>query len=421
MIDIRQHPSSCWAYAYYRLALKALHRSPMNYERIYKQFIESRREREADLLNSDQYVEIHHILPRSLGGTEDPKNTIVVTPEDHLFGHLLLAQIYNGKMWLAVKAMLDLEPQPNANFRKITNSRLRKKFGFARRKAAQWFSDNHSGQNHPGSDKKTYLLRHTDGRTAEGNRSELIETVGIGRGELSGLLLGEKGSWFGWYCPELNPEGQVGIAIGEDSPIADKHIYNFYHESGEHYEGTTWSFSKEKNIPMGQVRQLVQGGSRCLKFGWALTPEEAVSWIEEVRKRAKNATKARGDISGVNNPRADQTEYKFVNVKTNESITCKRSEFAEKLGVTSARMAGMMDGHYKVKGWTLKKFQNKKKVALWDNRGKSVTIQKDGQTLTGTRTELAKILGVDPVTVAAFARGHYKTCRGWVLIKLEDD
>lgn len=33
------------------------------------------------------YTEIHHILPRSQGGSDDPSNLVVVLPEEHLFLH----------------------------------------------------------------------------------------------------------------------------------------------------------------------------------------------------------------------------------------------------------------------------------------------------------------------------------------------
>lgn len=65
----------------------------MNYEKIYKDFIDSRKElnktRKLDFKN------IHHIIPKSLGGSITSKdNLIELTFKEHLFAHLLLFRIY---------------------------------------------------------------------------------------------------------------------------------------------------------------------------------------------------------------------------------------------------------------------------------------------------------------------------------------
>jgi hypothetical protein len=74
----------------------------MEYARLYERFIESRREKESSLTG---YVEKHHVLPRSLGGRDEPSNIIRLTAEDHFFAHLLLAKAHGGKMWYALVAM----------------------------------------------------------------------------------------------------------------------------------------------------------------------------------------------------------------------------------------------------------------------------------------------------------------------------
>ena len=42
-------------------------------------------------------VEKHHILPKSLGGSNDPTNLAWLTPREHYICHLLLVKIYTGK------------------------------------------------------------------------------------------------------------------------------------------------------------------------------------------------------------------------------------------------------------------------------------------------------------------------------------
>lgn len=74
----------------------------MNYKNIYEKLIDRSKSR---LLEG--YVEKHHILPRCMGGTNDPHNLVALTPEEHYIAHLLLVKIYPHKrgLWYAVKLM----------------------------------------------------------------------------------------------------------------------------------------------------------------------------------------------------------------------------------------------------------------------------------------------------------------------------
>jgi len=55
------------------------------------------------------YTESHHILPRSLGGTDAAENLVHLTAREHFIAHLLLAKMYKGdsgiKMAQAISAM----------------------------------------------------------------------------------------------------------------------------------------------------------------------------------------------------------------------------------------------------------------------------------------------------------------------------
>lgn len=54
------------------------------------------------------YVEIHHILPRSLGGTDDFDNLVEVLPEEHIFLHMLRYKIFKTREdMLAVRFCLN--------------------------------------------------------------------------------------------------------------------------------------------------------------------------------------------------------------------------------------------------------------------------------------------------------------------------
>lgn len=74
----------------------------MNYFRTYMMLVDSRRCRNA----TSEKTYIHHIVPKSEGGSDDKSNLVSLTAREHYIAHLLLAKIYNDqKMWCAVQMM----------------------------------------------------------------------------------------------------------------------------------------------------------------------------------------------------------------------------------------------------------------------------------------------------------------------------
>jgi hypothetical protein len=70
--------------------------------------LQTRNKNEERLKNSTLYVEVHHIIPRSLGGTDDLSNLVEMLPEEHIFIHMLRYKIYKKREdALAVRCMLN--------------------------------------------------------------------------------------------------------------------------------------------------------------------------------------------------------------------------------------------------------------------------------------------------------------------------
>ena len=78
------------------------------YSRIYRKLVESRKTIGRDFKPRCGY-EKHHIIPKSLGGTDKKDNIVVLTPREHCVAHMLLARMYNGrakaKMIFALQSM----------------------------------------------------------------------------------------------------------------------------------------------------------------------------------------------------------------------------------------------------------------------------------------------------------------------------
>ena len=66
----------------------------MNYQTHYNNLIETRRHR---ILKEDEYYEKHHIIMKSMGGTDHSSNLIFLTAKEHFIAHLLLWKIHRNK------------------------------------------------------------------------------------------------------------------------------------------------------------------------------------------------------------------------------------------------------------------------------------------------------------------------------------
>ena len=114
----------------------------MNYARIYDEFIADRRLKPAP----DGYSEVHHVVPRSMGGGNNAINLIRLTPEDHYFAHLLLAKAHGGKMWNALYAMCHLTSSRTG--RDVKKLQARSSFGHVKRGLSAWFRESSTGRKH---------------------------------------------------------------------------------------------------------------------------------------------------------------------------------------------------------------------------------------------------------------------------------
>lgn len=82
----------------------------MNYQLIYDRIVARGKERVLE-----GYKERHHIVPRCLGGSDDPDNLVELTPEEHYVCHQLLVKIHpkHPRLIHAVVLMSGLKHQTN--------------------------------------------------------------------------------------------------------------------------------------------------------------------------------------------------------------------------------------------------------------------------------------------------------------------
>lgn len=217
----------------------------MNYKRIYDEFIADRKTKQP---SKPDYYEVHHIIPRCMGGDDGPSNLIRLTASDHLFAHQLLARAYNDTqyahgLWGAVLIICrdflkqEAEGSETGNKRKgsltIANGkglRIRKGLDHARKMRI----DTMSGINSPISDKTEYLFRNNDGSEFLGTRIAFSEKHGVSPGIMPRLLKDENcRTKDGWFIPDMT------ISDDERLKRSDPKIYKLWTAAGATSIGKT--------------------------------------------------------------------------------------------------------------------------------------------------------------------------------------
>lgn len=228
----------------------------MNYLRIYQNFIFSRRAIEKSLLASGDYKEIHHILPRSLGGGNTKENLIALTPEDHYFAHLLLAKIYGGRLWAAVFLM------SCGRWRKSLIVGRRSMYGYAKR---QWSILNAGQEGLKGADNGNHnpdvysWINLDSGETENKTLHDMWITYGGNRGSWTSVQTGDRKTFLGWTIQGRN----IRIRGNKNK------THKFVNRDGRTFNGTQKQFCIEFNISAATASRVCRHGDITID-GWRL-------------------------------------------------------------------------------------------------------------------------------------------------------
>ena len=100
----------------------------VNYKTAYKRFISSAKKKRMDGIDSKQKLyevqsneklEIHHINPKRLGGSNKLKNLVLLKPHEHIYAHLLLNLALLQRHSYAELLNLSYTPIPNNIFKML--------------------------------------------------------------------------------------------------------------------------------------------------------------------------------------------------------------------------------------------------------------------------------------------------------------
>lgn len=137
----------------------------MDSQRIYDQIIDRAKNRK----KPECYCELHHIVPKSLGGSDDSENLVYLTAREHFIAHWLLKKIHqNQQMVYAFFAMT--KPVGNGRTRYTSHS-----FKYARESMAKLMSEKMKGNNHPFFGMKKELNPNYGSKRSDETRRKIAE------------------------------------------------------------------------------------------------------------------------------------------------------------------------------------------------------------------------------------------------------
>ena len=125
----------------------------MDYKKIYSSLVEKANVRGLDKSKCEGYFEIHHIIPRCLGGSDDASNLVMFTGREHFIAHMLLWKAYpdNVSLMRAAHIMSSRWVSGTIDGKAGTNSRT---YSRLREEYSQAVKQQVSGEGNPFYGKK---------------------------------------------------------------------------------------------------------------------------------------------------------------------------------------------------------------------------------------------------------------------------
>jgi hypothetical protein len=154
----------------------------MNYKKVYKNIINRANSRNWNRKFAPEYVERHHIVPRSLGGKDTKDNLVFLTAREHFICHWLLYKLSEG---------VDKSKMANAWFRMCQTNEFQSRYNSKHySQARKAFSDNNPF-------KSSDVIKKVKNRMIENNPMKNPEISDKVRQALKGKFTREKNPFYG--------------------------------------------------------------------------------------------------------------------------------------------------------------------------------------------------------------------------------
>jgi len=152
------------------------------YEKWYAAIIENAKQRDLDT-----YTETHHIMPRSLGGSDDIDNLVDLTAREHFICHWLLTKMYTGvarlKMINAMYMMRAESPNQKRYETKIT-ARI---YENIRKEYSEYISKLNKGRVQPAHEKAKQIAAITGRKRNPFSEEWRANLSAVRKGENNGM------------------------------------------------------------------------------------------------------------------------------------------------------------------------------------------------------------------------------------------
>lgn len=287
----------------------------MIYSRIYDSLIVNAKARKSP----SGYTEIHHILPRSLGGSNDHDNLVTLTAKEHYIAHHLLYKIYQHTehaqvMSAAWYCMVKMDKTGNRhNSTQYT-------------KAKEIWNTYNRGDTHATSDKTVYTFVHRNKTTFIGKRWEFCKEYDMNNATV-GLIL----------------SGLVQLNWSLIDYISDDFYWPIYEltNGSNIVKGNHEFILQTCNIQKRDLKSMSEKKSRSSK-GYIIISINDVPF--EAKPEREYAT-------GKSNPAHNDQLYTFTHPK-HGTVTCTMKELCDRFDLVRTQISAIVYGRQKsTKGW----------------------------------------------------------------------
>lgn len=235
----------------------------MDYSAIYNRLVLKARNRGIP----EGYYEVHHIIPRSMGGSDHPSNLVELTAKEHYIAHMLLYKIHNHSEYgsAMVKAWFCMSTIGDRNNRYYSRT-----YELARLR----YVESITGTKHPRHNPIVCRFEK-QGEYFQGTSVEFYTKYGYYQGRVSALVNEKIKSMDGWRLIEKD-----GVSVAHKRYVyadtrgllngnANRTVYHFVHESGTVFSGTMAEFNGLYRSQKVDLSALVSKRQKISK-GWKL-------------------------------------------------------------------------------------------------------------------------------------------------------
>lgn len=235
----------------------------MNYTLIYKSLIEKAQ------LRSDVsgYTEKHHIVPKSLGGSNAKSNLVELTPKEHYIAHMLLYKMHKGtsselpmlRAWHCMCVNGDRN-----------NRHTSRTYSIAREK----YIASMEGRNHPRHNPTIYTFRRNN-EVFTGTMVEFYSKYEYYQGRVSALAHQKIKSMDGWILERCNgieipkPVYNYFDSSGTNNGNKNTNILHLVHSSGIEFVGMMTEFNEVYKDQKVDLSALYNGRQKTSR-GWKI-------------------------------------------------------------------------------------------------------------------------------------------------------